>query len=224
MIDETDYTFSQHAIRAAIFPSNQNEHPTTSAVITTLRSWVPGKTNPRKHPSGEALDEDFFERFGGKVFPLHPENATIKAASLTVQDFEDIVLTPLDASWEKISLDKGEEVFAIIPPKRNSEAWQKIENELLKKFSWEKREVIIKGETEELIITCPNAKGIDNKREVVLHSPSPYECMEKMNKWATVFFGIKRDICLYNQRGTGNRTGTPSEGGYNKDLLAVYEI
>lgn len=90
----TDYTFAQHAARAAIFPASEKEHPKTFSFITTLISWAPGKTNPRKQPQGEKLDESFFKRFGGKIFQLYPESASIKGATLSVQDFEETILAP----------------------------------------------------------------------------------------------------------------------------------
>ncbi len=102
--------------------------------------------------------------------------------------------------------------------------WRDFIEKSLSKFGWERATVEFPdGKKEVLVTRLSEEKPPDRKRGCFLRCHSPGRSYGMDQKYIGKHLSIKKDLCLFNYRGTHISTGTPSEGGYYLDADTMYQ-
>lgn len=166
-----------------------------------------------------------FIELGAKVQFITPPDglASIQMMHLKASDLEHKIES-LGGSWEKLTLDNGKTLFAIISPKEKTDLWESFEPHLLR-LKWKKKIVVKDEKPLEVIITCKHADLIDEEgpQKLFLHSNSASVSFVMLAKRFGRMLGCKKgDVCGYDPGGTWKSKGVASEGRYYNDIVAVY--
>jgi fermentation-respiration switch protein FrsA (DUF1100 family) len=113
-------------------------------------------------------------------------------------------------------------IYAIFAENESHE-WEIFFHHVLSQVGWEKATLEFKGKSRKILVTSHlKEKHPRSNRACFLRCHSPGRCYGMDKKYISKHLGIKKDLCLFDYRGTHHSTGTPSEGGYYLDAETVF--
>jgi fermentation-respiration switch protein FrsA (DUF1100 family) len=103
--------------------------------------------------------------------------------------------------------------------------WAAFCKNTLYKLGWEKAEVEFSNGVKKraLITNYSREKFPERKRACFLRCHSPGRSYGMDQKYVGYHLSLKRDLCLFNHRGTHRSRGKPSEGGYYLDADSLFQ-
>lgn len=157
---------------------------------------------------------DRFVALGADVEFVTPRDGKGKVQMMTfcAQALEAKIVS-VGGTWEKRTID-GKEVFAIVPPEKETDGWRDLK-EKLSHFHWR--------EVEGMLITCEEAEKV-NGSNCFLYAGSTSSSFAAHWKRAGFYLGAKQDLCFFDNGNIWKNEGRPvSEGGFYLEAEAVYE-
>jgi len=157
---------------------------------------------------------DRFVALGANVEFVTPRDGKGKVQMMTfsAQDLEAKIVSK-GGIWEKRTIE-GKEVFAIVPPEKETGEWRDL-REKLSHFHWR--------EVEGMLITCEEAEKV-NGSNCFLYAGSTSSAFAAHWKRAGFYLGAKQDLCFFDNGNIWKNEGRPvSEGGFYLEAEAVYE-
>jgi alpha/beta superfamily hydrolase len=113
-------------------------------------------------------------------------------------------------------------IYAIFAENETPE-WGSFFHNVLCMIGWERATLEFQGKTKEILVTSYR-KGKHPERNhacfMRCHSPGRSYGMDK--KYISRHLSARKDLCLFDYRGTHKSIGTPSEGGYYLDAEAIF--
>lgn len=102
--------------------------------------------------------------------------------------------------------------------------WKTFFKDVLSKMQWEQATVEFSDKTRDVFITRRlYEKEAGESRACFLRCHPPGQTYAMENKYVGIHLGAKKDLCLFDYRGTHKSTGTPSEGGYYLDAETIFQ-
>ncbi len=180
-----------------------------------------------------------FEDLGGMRFVKETPDglAKIEYMLLTVENvqrkieqkggkwMEIAVDPPATKSMYKTAADSQKSLHYIyaIFAKNESPEWEDFFNNVLNKVGWEKATLDFQGKTKEILVTSHlKEKYLKRSPACFMRCHSPGRCYGMDKKYISRHLSARKDLCLFDYRGTHNSTGTPSEGGYYLDAETIF--